>query len=427
MIYENIMFEIVYCVSSLVGIYVLHRFMRIRFQDRRTSRAAEALSYTAYYLISTGLYLTVPVPMILLCFNIISFFLLSLNYSAGWKKRLFSVMFMYIIMLSAEVLTGVLTGFFSVEIENQVAFAPLLSIVLNHLLMLVIVELTGNIKEIRQGMDIPGLYWACLIIIPVFSVYYIVLMFQTGNVSQGNMAVCIIFFLLINIAISYIYDIVVKSMTDKAERMLLEQQNKSYKEQFEIMKTSLMATKSLRHDLKNHFIAIEHLIKKNAGAEAQQYIERLIKEKIDVGNIHSGNLAVDSILGYKLHDAEKKGIEIISNFLLPEQIPVATEDMVIILGNLLDNALEAVEKLPEEKRKITIEMKLDKGRLILGVTNSFDGMVKKSGKKYETLKANKKDHGIGLYNVNRTIEKYNGQLITEDKNYIFSAVAILFL
>lgn len=401
------MYEIVYCAASLVGVYALSQAMQMLYGKNETKGYIRFLSFAGYYLVSTFAYLMWNMPIIHMLLNIICFFGLSFNYCANMKKRLFVTAFIYVMLAMAEIVILIV----SKNLEGQLNmgsledYSSITGVILNHLWALAAVIFLKNVKIIREGMDMPFIYWACLFSVPLFSIYFIFTLIYTGNALTVSMVLSILALFVINISISILYNHVVKSMSDKTERMLLEEQNKNYLEQFKIMESSLRATKSLKHDLKNHFLALEYMLRDNHAELAEKYIKDILKEQLNTKDIHSGNATVDSILGFKLQHAEKENIKCSFKFRIPEQMPVSDKDMVVILGNILDNAIEAVRKLPEEERRINIVMQYDKNCLIIKESNPYNGQKRGN---WETIKEDGENHGMGLYNINHTVKRYHG-------------------
>nr|WP_288824345.1 ATP-binding protein [uncultured Clostridium sp.] len=174
----------------------------------------------------------------------------------------------------------------------------------------------------------------------------------------------------------------------------------------------------LRHDFKNKLSPLCELAK---SGKINELTERL-SELTDMCQITkeyavSGNSTIDSIINFKLQQAEKKNIQIKADILVPEDLSVETFDMAVILGNLLDNALEAVAQTGD--RWIHIRIKYTKGRLIIVINNSFNGLVKKTEDYYMTRKKDEKNHGLGLKSVQKAIQKYDGamQISHDEKGF----------
>ncbi len=139
------------------------------------------------------------------------------------------------------------------------------------------------------------------------------------------------------------------------------------------------------------------------------------------------NRAYGSVKITRLQEAGKRGIRVIVEISVPEQLSVRTFDMTVILGNLLDNAIHACSKLPEDKREIKIVIRYDKGRLIIDIKNQYDNAIRYDRGNIITTHEDRKNHGIGLSNVKQAVEKYQGLLDIEHSDDIFSITALLFV
>ncbi|MDD3172881.1 MAG: ATP-binding protein, partial [Herbinix sp.] len=116
-----------------------------------------------------------------------------------------------------------------------------------------------------------------------------------------------------------------------------------------------------------------------------------------------------SILNYKLQNAKANGIKATIEAKIPEQLNVKSFDIAIIMGNLLDNAIEAVSKLENDK-EITIRINFRKNTLYIHVNNTYNGTVLYKNNKISTSQTDKSHHGIGLNNIEEVIKKYNGTM-----------------
>lgn len=243
------------------------------------------------------------------------------------------------------------------------------------------------------------------------------------NTLNIQIAISVMVLFIVNISTSVLYKYIIKSISDKTDNVLLEEQNNSYQEQLKIMQSSFLATKALKHDLKNHLIALENMLHMNQVDLAVEYIEEILKEQWETGNIFSGNIVVDSILGFKMQSAEKEKIRCTFQLCIPEQMPIASKDMVAVLGNIFDNAIEAVRRLPEEERLINISMQYDAGCLLITEDNPYDGQKKEN---WETIKRDEENHGMGLYNIKKIAKAYDGWCeIEEETEKIFTISVLL--
>ncbi|CCZ63541.1 GHKL domain-containing protein [Hungatella hathewayi] len=154
------------------------------------------------------------------------------------------------------------------------------------------------------------------------------------------------------------------------------------------------------------------------------YVETLngnLRESADV--VNTNHAVVNVVLNQKYQCALEKNITMILSVNDLSGLTMGEEDLVTLLVNLLDNAVEACEKL-EERRIIRFKMVLEDGELILSVSNPVAEPVIIDGKKIATTKKDGRNHGIGLLNVNGVIERLGGTsaLRCEDGWFCFSAM-----
>lgn len=111
---------------------------------------------------------------------------------------------------------------------------------------------------------------------------------------------------------------------------------------------------------------------------------------------------------------------------MPSNLKLESSDITVIIGNLLDNAIQATIKLPQGKRKINILLQYDKGRLFMKVENSFDGNIRKKDGRFETIKSGA-NHGYGIKNIERVLEKYEGCVQYEYDEHMFYAKCMIYV
>ncbi len=194
------------------------------------------------------------------------------------------------------------------------------------------------------------------------------------------------------------------------EKNLLKQQNNAYIKQLNIINQSQENIKIIRHDIKKHMLALQTLVEKDKNDAALQYLQNTFHLINNVNEYaKSGNAELDSILNYKIYEAKTKNIDVTLDLHIPEKLNVQSFDLVVILGNLLDNAIEATSKLQGEK-KIGTFIELERNVLYVSVINPFYGKLHYGLNKLKTTHKDVENHGFGLESVKKAIEKYNGTL-----------------
>ena len=158
------------------------------------------------------------------------------------------------------------------------------------------------------------------------------------------------------------------------------------------------------HDMKYHYLLIEKYLKNNEINDALNYIHSMIKE-IDClqKNHYSGINEIDCLLSNKITYAKKFNIQIILNLNVLFN-PIKDYEICILLGNLLDNAIEAVQSLENTQKKIYLNMRTENSMFILKITNPYKGARNISDSHYLTTKSDKTIHGFGLDSVKNILK-----------------------
>ena len=181
-----------------------------------------------------------------------------------------------------------------------------------------------------------------------------------------------------------------------------------------------MDMRGWRHDYHNHMQVMKAQLTMGNLEEIHTYLDELEKEldRVDT-SVKSGNLMTDAILNSKLTLARRQKISVDCAVKLPDKLPVEDVDLCVILGNLMDNALEACAQVGEEERFLRIYMAVNKSQLYLSVQNSASQEPDFEQQNYITKKRG--NHGLGMKRVKAAVDKYNGYLNLANESGIFAA------
>ena len=205
-------------------------------------------------------------------------------------------------------------------------------------------------------------------------------------------------------------------------RIYLEQEKSSqYHSQiavYQMLTEQYRQSERLRHDMKNHIIALSALSRNKELEKIEDYLKNMEGIVLDAGGDMTGNKTVDALLYQKRRRAEEENIKWECDVQMPKGCCINEFDLCVLFGNILDNALEACERMQHgEDRFINIQAKIVKKCFLLEVKNSMD-MTEKYIDGF-TSKGNSQEHGIGLLNVGDVVNKYNGAVNAEAENGIF--------
>lgn len=204
---------------------------------------------------------------------------------------------------------------------------------------------------------------------------------------------------------------------EKNSRIILEKQIENMQEHMEEMERIYSGIRSMKHDMKNTLAVIMQLAGREE-AELQTYLSELNQNFDNLEfQFKTGNTVVDTLLNMKYHEAIRIIPDIridAERLLFSDEMHIQSYDIGVMIGNALDNAMEACRKLkaedPEAETFICLTS-FQKGKMIfIEVENSFNGRVvkKKQSEFPVTDKTDKREHGIGLLNIKHTAEKYHG-------------------
>lgn len=179
-----------------------------------------------------------------------------------------------------------------------------------------------------------------------------------------------------------------------------------------------------RHDYHNHIQAMLALT--DNPEELRRYLWKLNDDLTTVDAVlKTGNVMVDAILNSKLSLIKSKNIAVNAKASVPSELRISEIDLCAIIGNLLDNAMEACLRQPEgEERFIRVYIGVLKKQLYICVTNSMGGEVKKSGKTYLSTK-DSDAHGFGLMRIDRLADKYEGYVNRQSEEGAFATEVML--
>ena len=418
---------ILYIIINLFETYIIWRFMRIFYDQNRTSKPTEIASFILFFLGMSALSLFVSIPLLYLAYCVVGYFSLSFNYTAAIRTRILSSILIYVVLVLMEGLVALLTGLIDIPYLSEYYYSSVPGLITAKILSFIVVLVLENYKNIKKGCYIVNSYWAAVFLIPLGSLFLLLALFKMAGLQSNLGVLCCAILLLINVFIFYILDRLNLSFEEKVKTLLLEKQNLLYEQQFELMNRSANKIKSVRHDLKNHLFELDTLLQAQKEEEAQLYIEKLMQNLYaDQEYSHCGNLTIDSILNYKSQEAEQKGISINLDVQVPMEFSIDNFDLVVILGNLLDNAIEAVSDLLKGGH-ITVKIKITKGKLSICVENPFSGSLIYSNGVILTSKEDRENHGIGLYNIKNIVKKYDGDFKTSHTADRFIAEVWLYL
>lgn len=344
--------------------------------------------------------------------TLIVLFLQLLIYKAKVEK---SVLFMLIYMVILTAIDFMTAYFMALVLDtdagyllNTQSLKRVICILLSKsLLILIIVTLS---KMLKRTLIFLKRY---VVIMCIYSIFLLVSLFVTVelNMNNGNpktdlfLTIFFIASILIELLMFYFVIKTGESYEQRQKAELIEMKNRMLQKSLDETNQAFKLWKSSVHDYKHNIIALTQLADDGNIEEIKKYLKReneLMDRKMFY--IQTGNSVVDAIVNTKQSFAEEKGITFVVNAKVPENCVVSELDMANILGNLIDNAIEASNS--EEEPYIDVTMRQDKHFIVIKIINKYS---REFSKRLETTKHKRMFHGIGIGSVKNIVEKYEGE------------------
>ena len=208
------------------------------------------------------------------------------------------------------------------------------------------------------------------------------------------------------------------------DRRVASYQNDLLEKYYEEVQNTYQTMRGWRHDYHNHIQAMLALA--DHPDELKDYLLKLSDDLSKVDTVlKTGNIMIDAILNSKLSLIRSHSVSVSAKASVPDKLTISEIDLCTIIGNMLDNALEACLRQAEESdRFIRVYLGVLKKQLYLSVQNSVDGRPKKEGNRYISAKAGD-GHGFGLLRMDRLVKKYNGYVHRQNEDGVFATEVFL--
>ena len=416
------LYELVVIITNPLLAISLYKINNTLYCNLLSNKFIEKLSYLAYFIITSATFYFINIPNVLIVVNIISFFLISLNYEGNFTIKIINAVIICSIMAIVEIATAVLFDFRIINTSVINESAPVIAVLI---VKIVIVSFSFNYslskKQPSNAIIISKKDCLSIMCVLLGTLYLFIKSLNVLEYEIIDIIVSSFIVLLINVIIILILASIYKSFSAIREHDIMNEQNKSYEKQLNLIKKSTNDILSLKHDAKNHYLVLRELSLNNQNTELIAYINKIISVSDKTCLLsNSNNFKIDSIINFKLGEISDSNIDILVDIKVPKQLNISGYDITIILGNLLDNAITAL-MAPHENKHLCVKIKYSKGNLLIYIDNTFNGLIKKNNNgKLLTMKKNVDNHGLGILNIEEALIKYNGNMEITNSETLFS-------
>lgn len=422
-----------YLISTSLFLVIIKEAMGIFFVKKDLPFSFSLIVWIVFLAVDNcgTEYITQPFLLLILEIATSLFFCILLYYGSIIKKIVCVVIINLLGMIS-EVVVGLVFIFLDIRYTQYQIAGSLIS----KLVLLTILRVLKALKHSSLKRKIPFSYWCMLFSIPMGSIFILNTLFMLCERSDDkNAAVfCLIssgIILVLNFMIFKIYEELAEKLELKKQQAIFDKEIELCKEQLQEREVANLNIRKLKHDIENHLMCIREYVVRKEFEGAIDYIDDILNGENYLKNnseINTGNIVVDTLLNYKKSVMEKSDIKLNLRIEIPQKLRFNDADICVILGNCLDNSIEAVCKFDDvSKREVNVDLVYRKKGLLIRISNPFSGDIKKdTNGNMVTTKADKENHGMGLCSVKNAVSKYNGAMNISTDNSMFKVQILLY-
>lgn len=391
-------------IANLFRIYIVFRFISAFFNEKKSVRNLLPI-YGTYYLINTALYLSFHLAWVNIINTLAGVVIIVSFYTKSIKKIIGVSSIIYILNMICDI---VATVPFSNYVDAATTSNQILFVFCDFLYLACELIAERILKAQDEGQKIP------LVLVPLVSVMILMYMLYSGQVIGIPIVVVSLGLLLINFLVIYLYNELLNSLKKVHENEILNEKINMYNNQINIVSKNEEKVAAIRHDLKNHLSELKIMAMNGKCDEIQTYIDSMalyISNPEEI--VKTGNLDMDSLLNYLIKRAKERLNEVDIKINISD-VMLDTFDINVIVGNLLDNAIEASGRTEEKILKGFIIA--EQGLLKMEFINSYNRLGTEKNDALVNEK-NEKHAGIGLKNVQKIVDKYNGAMQVSKGEY----------
>lgn len=345
------------------------------------------------------------------------------------KMLLFYEMLYYVVVSLMEAIGSYLkisnAGEWSDLGQDYSFMEPIYIIMTKMLTYLVILLIIGLVRKKKMG--IRDYSFKKIFFLPFASLILMVGIQQSYQGENTMMIVGTILLLFANVFTFYCIEELVKAQEKNKEYELLNSQNEMKEIYYEKMEEISSEHRKYVHNLKDYLQTIGGLTAQGKSEEIMGLLKEMETKIESIRETrYTGNSILNALLCEKESIAKKQNITV-----QIEPAPYITfsfaknRDLIVMAGNLLDNAIEAASQCTGS-RKIHMSFSKEQGNFeTMQIDNTYTGVLKKDGEAFISIKADKENHGLGIKSVEETAQKYGGVLLLEPKDNIFTAMLTL--
>lgn len=405
-------------LDVLFTIYIFFRFFSI-FLVRKKSGVRVTIGVlilVVWQIDIFGIISMIPIEWNIVMTMVFTLFTVLNIFEGKFAEKCFFAIIFDTLWMLAETLVGNLLMIYCETLADSRIIGSCVSKVLFFLVVVALKKVFMK-EEVRE---LSSRYGMGLIFISAGSVYIMNAVFVLSNgINKESAAtyslVSVAILLLANVLIGYIYIKLADDQQIRRKNTVYEQQLELCERHQEETELAMLQMRDVKHNMKNNLISLLAYAERGECEKMIGFINEVMEEgRLKTFKVATtGNIVIDSLVEYWKRTAEKEEIEFQAELSIPTEMQFKGADISLILGNLLENAVEGAEKA-EKRKYIKLSVKYDRKNLLITVENSYGGELKRVKDELRTTKVDTANHGIGLASVRRAARKYKGTVFIDD-------------
>lgn len=425
---------IVETVSMLVDNLVCIYFLNSRFKSKYRSFWPQLGVWTL--LVVCGLIATNSAITIysIIIYSIMFMYLLIFKYGTILQK-IFGVLMVCSIEIGTSIIgAGLASSVKSTTIAHTLEYqdtSRLLAMLFIKMMQVVVFYILSkrheNIRDLQKG---PVIVLSGVVLVD-FIFLFLVRMYVEFTDLQAQQNKLLVWLaigaLLVIVAVFMIYELFIREEMKYVELAMKLQRTKLEANYLKEIDNIYSDMRTWQHDYKNNLNALRILVDNAETRKALEYIDNMYGETYkSTIMLQTGNLALDAIVSSKLCLARSHNIEVTMQAVYPENNFISDNELCALVGNLLDNAIEACIHMEDaaERKFIDFSLLVKKKNLLISVCNSYNNEIQCRGNRYITTKK-EPFHGIGISHIDAIVAKHQGHVLRSHENGVFETHIML--
>ena len=349
----------------------------------------------------------------------------------SFKKNIVLMIIYQSIVLVVDYVAVVLAVDYILGVDMTSYFVQSLLVVLAKLFLFLVIMLITTLFAKKDMKHFSDEIWLKFLFFPMFTLCIIVALLSNSSFmleKQQQELYWIIAFGLVgmNVVVFYLVNDVAMTQKKIHEKEMFEVQAKNQMQLYNRILQDTEQQRKMSHEYRNQMECIQTLCEMEQYKDLKDYLCNITGKVLhDLDFINTNHAMVNAVLNAKYQEASKKDIVVVYKVNDLSELQMDSLDVVLLLSNLLNNAIEACDKCVG-KKSIKLKLVLEDGQLVLSVKNTYDGQIHyENGILQTTKKKDSRNHGIGVQNVIQVIEKNKGCYVIEpNKDQFYISIII---